>query len=60
MSSRPGWPRVRAAEAAFPEGSQTAQQVYDRLELPPIKPDVTRVHLFLSAHDVDPGAAHQS
>ena len=46
MSSRPGWPRVRAAEAAFPEGSQTAQQVYDRLELPPIKPEVTRVHLF--------------
>jgi transposase len=25
---------------------QTAQQVYDRIELPPIKPDVTRVRLF--------------
>jgi transposase len=33
-------------EAAFPDASQTAQQIYDRIELPPIKPDVTRVHLF--------------
>jgi transposase len=33
-------------EAAFPAASQTAQQIYDRIELPPIKPDVTRVQLF--------------
>ena len=33
-------------QAAFPETSQTAQQVYERIELPPIKPDVTRVRLF--------------
>lgn len=32
-------------EAAWPAG-QTPQQVYDRIELPPIKPDVTRVRLF--------------
>jgi transposase len=32
--------------AAFPEASQTPQQVYDRIELPPIRPDVTRVRLF--------------
>ena len=32
--------------AAFPVEQQTAQQVYDRIELPPIKPDVTRVRLF--------------
>ena len=32
--------------AAFPVARQTAQQVYDRIELPPIKPDVTRVRLF--------------
>ena len=32
--------------AAFPVERQTAQQVYDRIELPPIKPDVTRVRLF--------------
>ena len=32
--------------AAFPMEQQTAQQVYDRIELPPIKPDVTRVRLF--------------
>ena len=30
----------------FPATSQTPQQVYDRVELPPIKPDVTRVRLF--------------
>jgi transposase len=33
-------------EAAFPDASQTAQQIYDRIELPPIRPDVTRVQLF--------------
>ncbi len=32
--------------AAFPATSQSPQQVYDRIELPPIKPDVTRVRLF--------------
>lgn len=32
--------------AAWPAGPQTLQQVYDRIELPPIKPDVTRVRLF--------------
>jgi len=32
--------------AAFPAESQTPQQVYDRIELPPIKPDVTRVRLL--------------
>ena len=30
----------------FPADQQTPQQVYDRIELPPIKPDVTRVRLF--------------
>ena len=33
-------------QAAFPAAAQTAQQVYDRIELPPIRPDVTRVRLF--------------
>src|SRR3954466_2680617 len=33
-------------EAVFAEGLQTPQQVYDRIELPPIRPDVTRVRLF--------------
>lgn len=33
-------------QAAFPEASQTPQQVYERIELPPIKPDVTQVRLF--------------
>jgi transposase len=33
-------------EAAFPEASQTPQQVYERIELPPVKPDVTQVRLF--------------
>ena len=33
-------------QAAFSETSQTAQQVYERIELPPIKPDVTQVRLF--------------
>jgi len=32
--------------AAFPAEQQAPQQVYDRIELPPIKPDVTRVRLF--------------
>lgn len=32
--------------AAFPGEAQTPQQVYDRIEIPPIRPDVTRVHLF--------------
>ena len=33
-------------QAAFPETLQTPQQVYERIELPPIKPDVTLVRLF--------------
>lgn len=33
-------------EAGFPDASQTPQQIYERIELPPIKPDVTRVRLF--------------
>jgi transposase len=33
-------------EAAFPEASQTPQQVYERIELPPLRPDVTQVRLF--------------
>ena len=37
---------MSALPGAFPDGSQSAQQVYDRFELPPIKPDVTRVRLF--------------
>jgi transposase len=32
--------------AVFPVEQQTPQQVYDRIELPPIRPDVTRVRLF--------------
>jgi transposase len=32
--------------AAWPDESQTPQQVYDRIELPPVRPDVTRVRLF--------------
>jgi transposase len=32
--------------AAWAGERQTPQQVYDRIELPPIKPDVTRVRLF--------------
>jgi transposase len=35
-----------ACEAAFPEASQTPQQACDRIELPPVRPDVTRVRLF--------------
>ena len=33
-------------QAAFPAGAQTPQRVYERIELPPIKPDVTQVRLF--------------
>ncbi len=33
-------------EAAFPEASQTPQQIYERIELPPIRPDVIQVRLF--------------
>lgn len=33
-------------QAVFPETTQTPQQVYERIELPPIKPDVTQVRLF--------------
>ena len=33
-------------QAVFPETAQTPQQVYERIELPPIKPDVTQVRLF--------------
>jgi len=33
-------------QAVFPEAAQTPQQVYERIELPPIKPDVTQVRLF--------------
>jgi transposase len=32
--------------AAWPAASQMPQQVYDRIELPAVKPDVTRVRLF--------------
>ena len=33
-------------ETAFPETAQTPQQVYERIELPPVRPDVTQVRLF--------------
>lgn len=32
--------------SSWPEANQTPQQVYDRIEMPPIRPDVTRVRLF--------------
>ena len=32
--------------AAWPDAPQTPQMVYDRIELPPVRPDVTRVQLF--------------
>ena len=32
--------------AAFAEASQTTQRVYERIELPPIRPDVTQIRLF--------------
>ena len=33
-------------QAAFPETLPTPQNVYERIELPPVKPDVTQVRLF--------------
>jgi transposase len=39
-------PACPKCNAAFPETSQTPQQVYERIELPPIKPHVTQVRLF--------------
>ena len=33
-------------QAAFPHEQQSPQQVYERIELPPIKPDVTQVRRF--------------
>jgi transposase len=33
-------------EAVFPDTTQTPQQVYEHIELPPIRPDVTQVRLF--------------
>ena len=33
-------------QAVFPDASQTLQQVYERIELPPVRPDVTQVRLF--------------
>jgi transposase len=33
-------------QAMFPHAAQTPQQVYERIELPPIRPDVTQVRLF--------------
>ena len=33
-------------QANFPDAAQTPQQIYERIELPPIKPDVTQVRLF--------------
>jgi transposase len=33
-------------QAMFPDAAQTPQQIYERIELPPIKPDVTQVRLF--------------
>ena len=35
-----------SCQAGFPAEAQTPQSVYDRIELPPVRPDVTRVHLF--------------
>ena len=35
-----------ACASVFPEASQTPQQVYDRIELPAVRPDVTRMRLF--------------
>jgi transposase len=32
--------------AAFPEAAQTPRHVYERIELPPVRPDVTQVRLF--------------
>ena len=33
-------------EAVFSDASQTPQQIYERIELPPVRPDVTQVRLF--------------
>jgi transposase len=33
-------------DTAFPEAPQIPQQVYERIELPPIRPDVTQIRLF--------------
>jgi transposase len=33
-------------ETVFAETSQTPQQVYERIELPPVRPDVTQIRLF--------------
>ncbi len=35
-----------SCRAGFPAAAQTPQSVYDRIELPPVRPLVTRVHLF--------------
>lgn len=35
-----------SCQAGFPAGAQTPQSVYDRIELPPVRPHVTRVQLF--------------
>jgi transposase len=55
-NSRPGFGPDRGVDArldgcphcaaAFRAEQQTPHQVYDRIELPPIKPEVTRVRLF--------------
>jgi len=39
-------PACPTCHAAFPEALQTPQQVYERIELPPVRPHVTRVRLF--------------
>jgi transposase len=33
-------------DAVFPDAAQTAHQVYERIELPPVRPDVTQIRLF--------------
>jgi len=33
-------------DAAFPDASQTPRQIYERIELPPVRPDVTQIRLF--------------
>jgi transposase len=35
-----------SCQAGFPAEAQTPQHVYDRIELPPVRPHVTRVELF--------------
>ena len=42
----PGSMLARVAPPLSPEDRQAPVQVYDRVEIPPIKPDVTRVRLF--------------